>query len=92
MEEDLEEHEDDIWIKIFSKFLSNIKITNYFNYKPRFNGAISRNNLTRIKDGMYVINLDDKKVKKHIGFHYLLTEIQLYILILLELNIFHKKC
>ena len=32
-----------------------------------------------------------KKVKELIGFHYLLTEIQLYTLILLELNIFHKK-
>ena len=29
-----------------------------------------------------------KKVMKHIGFHYLLTKIQLYTLILLELNIF----
>ena len=32
----------------------------------------SRNGLPRIKDGANVINLDDKKVKKHIGFHYLL--------------------
>ena len=37
------------------------------------------------------INLDDEKVKEHIGFHYLLTEIQLYTLILLELNILLKK-
>ena len=29
-----------------------------------------------------------KKVMKRIGFHYLLTKIQLYTLILLELNIF----
>ena len=32
-----------------------------------------------------------KKVKEHTGFHYLLTEIQLYPLILLELNIFQKE-
>ena len=32
-----------------------------------------------------------KIVKEHIGFHYLLTEIQLYTSIPLELNIFHKK-
>ena len=32
-----------------------------------------------------------KIVKEYIGFHYLLTKIQLYTLILLELNIFHKK-
>ena len=32
-----------------------------------------------------------KKVKEHIRFHYLLIEIQLYTLILLELNIFLKN-
>ena len=32
-----------------------------------------------------------KIVKEPIGFHYLLIEIQLYTLILLELNIFHKN-
>ena len=30
-------------------------------------------------------------VKEHIGFHYLLTNIQLYTFVLLELNIFLKK-
>ena len=30
--------------------LSNIEITYYFNYKPRFNGAFFRNNLPRIKE------------------------------------------
>ena len=43
--------------------LSNIEITNYFNYEPRFNGFFSRNNLTIIKDRTYVINLDDKNTK-----------------------------
>ena len=43
--------------------LNNIEITNYFNYEPRFNGVFSRNNLPRIKDGAYVINLDDKNSK-----------------------------
>ena len=51
-----------------------------------FIGVFSRNNLSRIRDGAYVINLNVKKV----GFHYLLTEIQLYTLILSELNIFLK--
>ena len=37
-----------------------------------------------------MINLDDKQVKKDIGFHYLLTQIQLCTLILLELSIFLK--
>ena len=44
-----------------------------------------------MKDGAYVISLDDKKIKEDIGFHYLLTEMQLYTLILLELNILLKK-
>ena len=39
-----------------------------------------------------MINLDVKKVKKHIGFHHILTEIRLHTLILLKLNIFDKKC
>ena len=30
--------------------LSNTDITEYFNYKPTFNGAFSRDNLPRIKD------------------------------------------
>ena len=46
-----------------------MKITNYFNYEPRFNGAFSRNNLPRIKNGVYVINLDDKNSK---GIHWIL--------------------
>ena len=57
--------------------LNNIKITNNFNYETRFNGVFPRNNLRRINDEAYVINLDDKKVKEHITFHYLLTELQL---------------
>ena len=41
--------------------------------------------VSRIKDGAYAINLDDKKVQ------YLLTEIQIYTLTFLELNILVKK-
>ena len=37
---------------------------------------MSRNNLLETKVGVYVIDLDDKKVKEHIGLHYLLTETQ----------------
>ena len=52
----------------------------------------SRDNICRIKDGASVINLDDKQRKgtHYIEFHYLLTEIQLFTLILSELNVFHK--
>ena len=31
----------------------------YYQNKPRFNGVYSRNDLSKIKDGAYVINLDD---------------------------------
>ena len=44
--------------------LSNTKITKYFNYKPRFNGVFSRDNLPRFKDWAYALNLDDKKSKE----------------------------
>ena len=43
--------------------LSNIEITDYFNYESSFNGVFARNNFPRIKDAAYVINLDDKKFK-----------------------------
>ena len=54
--------------------LTNIKITKYLNYKPRFRGIFSKNNLHRIKDGAYATNLDDKQSK---GTHwvYLSTKI-----------------
>ena len=47
--------------KVSVHFLSNIDITKYFNYEPKFNGVYSRNNLPRIKDGAYVVNLHDKQ-------------------------------
>ena len=43
--------------------MSNIKITKYFNYKPRLNGVFLRDNLPRTDDGMSVINLDNKRSK-----------------------------
>ena len=46
--------------------LNNIEITNYFKYELRFNGIFPRYSWLRIKDGAYVINLDDKNSKgKH---------------------------
>ena len=63
-------------------------ITNYFNFKPRFSGFFSKQNLARIKYGAYVINLDDKNSKET---HWVLLFIDKSTLILLELNIFLKK-
>ena len=43
--------------------LTNFEIQKYYQYKPKFNGAYSRNNLAKkIKDGAYVINLDEHAV------------------------------
>ena len=40
--------------------LTNFEIQKYYQNKPRFNGVSSRNNLPKkIKDGTYVINLDE---------------------------------
>ena len=41
--------------------LTNFGILDYFKDEPRFNGLYSRNNLSRLKNGAYVINLDHSK-------------------------------
>ena len=42
--------------------LTNFEIQKYYENQPRFNGAFSKNNLLKkIKDGTYVINLDEYK-------------------------------
>ena len=38
--------------------LTNFEIQKYYPNKPRFSGVYSRNILNKIKDGIYVINLD----------------------------------
>ena len=39
--------------------LTNLKIQKYYKNEPRFNGAYSRDNLSKIKDGVYIIHLDE---------------------------------
>ena len=42
--------------------LTNFEIQKYYENEPRFNGVFSRDNLPKqIKDGAYVINLDEHK-------------------------------
>ena len=53
--------------------LSNFEIQSYYQNKPIFNGVHSRDNLPKIKDGTYVINLDEYF---NIGTHW----IALYVL------------
>ena len=38
--------------------VTNFEIQKYYQNEPRFNGVYSRDNLPKVKDGAYVINLD----------------------------------
>ena len=48
--------------------LANFEIEKYDQNEPRFNDVYSRNNLPKIKDGAYVINLDEYE---SIGTHWI---------------------
>ena len=48
--------------------LTNFEIQNYNEYEPKFNGAYSRNDLSKVKDGAYVINVSKYK---SIGTHWI---------------------
>ena len=48
--------------------LRNFEIRKYYQNEAKFNGVYSRNNLPKIKDGVYVINLDEFK---SIGTHWI---------------------
>ena len=48
--------------------LTNFEIQKYYQNEPKFNGVYSRNNLPKIKNGAYVINLDEFK---SIGIHWI---------------------
>ena len=46
--------------------LTNFEIQKYYQNEPKFNGVYSRNNLPKIKDGPYVINLDEyESIRTH---------------------------
>ena len=47
--------------------MTTFQIQKYYKNEPRFNGVYSRDNLTKIKDEAYVINLDEYS---HIGTHW----------------------
>ena len=72
--------------------LINFEIQKYYQSEPRFCGVYSRDNLPKkIKDGVYVINLDEYAA---VGTHWiaLYCEImKVFILIILQLNMFLKK-
>ena len=53
--------------------LTNFEIQKYYQNLPRFNGVYSRDNPTKIKDGAYIINLDEHS---DIGTHWVAFYVQ----------------
>ena len=53
--------------------LTNFEIQKYYQNEPRFNGVYSRDNLPKIKDRAYVINLDEYS---DIGIHWVALFVQ----------------
>ena len=47
------------WIFNSASSLTNFEIQKYYRNEPRFNGVYSGDNLPKIKDGPYIINLDE---------------------------------
>ena len=46
--------------------LTNFETQKYYKNEPKFNGVYSRNNLPKVKDGVYVTNLDEyKSIETH---------------------------
>ena len=48
--------------------LTNFEIRRYYQNEPKFNSVYSRNNLPKIKDEVYLMNLDELK---SIGNHWI---------------------
>ena len=53
---------------MLSRLLTNFEIQTYYQNEPKFNGAYSRNNVSKIKDGAFIINLDEYE---SIGAHWI---------------------
>ena len=51
--------------------LTNFEIQKYYENEPKFNGLYSRHNLSKIKDGAYIITLDENEsiVTRWISFY-----------------------
>ena len=68
--------------------LTNFEIQRYYQNEPRFNWVYSSNNLPKIKDRAYVINLDEYK---SIGTHWVALYVNGNIVIYSKVNIFQKS-
>ena len=49
-------------------YLTNFEIQQYCENEPKFNGVYSRNNLSKTKNGAYIINLDENE---SVGTHWI---------------------
>ena len=61
------------WIFNAASSFSQFEIQKYYQNEPKFNGVYSRDNLTKIKDGAYIINLDEYS---DIGTHWVALYVQ----------------
>ena len=52
--------------------LTNFEIQKYYSDTPKFNGTYSRNNLPNIKDGTYIVNLDEYELA---GTHWIVLHV-----------------
>ena len=49
-------------------YLTNFEIQQYCENEPKFNGVYSRNNLSKTKNGAYIIKLDENE---SVGTHWI---------------------
>ena len=56
--------------------LTNFEIQKYYENETKFNGVYSRNNLSKKKDGAYIINLDEYE---SIGTHWIVLYVNIKI-------------
>ena len=69
--------------------LTSFEIQKFYHREPRFNGVYSVNNLPKIKDGTYVINLDKYfNIGTHWILLYTLNNNITFFLRVLEFNLF----
>ena len=77
---------------ILSHPLTNFEIQKYYQNEPRFNGVYFRNNSPKkIKDGAYVINLDEYAVAGAPWIALQIKILKFFILTVLGLNMFLKN-
>ena len=71
--------------------LTNFEIQKNYQNELKFNGAYSRNNLSKIKDGAFMINLDEYELIGTLSIALYVNDNNVTYFDSLELNIFQKK-